>query len=163
MKVLISIIVLSLSFCCVAQDTPTWIGKINKYSERAPSTVCPDNVTDIIDGQVVFSSWDWQRAVITNLCFEIYIRGLTDQVEIRPGNLDVYANVPFKYPARFIKKKGNNWLYVLNLKDYAPIYPDGSSANGNKAKWIKFKLYAKEILGDGRDAVSNDVEIKFDF
>ncbi|OFY99971.1 MAG: hypothetical protein A2Z97_03730 [Bdellovibrionales bacterium GWB1_52_6] len=123
-----------------AADHPIWFGNFTVQITRADSAPPCNDANRVQDGRVEFDSWARTRSVISNFCFELYVPGATDQVEAVPGQLDVYINAPNKHSARFVEKRGNNFVYLINLRDLDPVL-HGISPSGNVEREFESKIF----------------------
>jgi hypothetical protein len=110
---------------------------------------------------VTYSAWDRERAALTNLCFEVYIPHLTDRPDGDPADLDVWVQAPFKFPARYIKRHGNNWVYAVSLKDLDPL-SRGISASGNTLTEIALQVRAISTRFNYTPALSAPISVRFE-
>ena len=138
----------------------TWIGNFSFHSQRNTKTYC-DSKAAVKSGQTTYGDWDRTRAVISNLCLEVYVPGLTDSAAVTPGEISVFVNAPTKYPARFIEKSGNNWVYAIDVKDLDPLL-HGVSNSGNTSSLLNLKVYAQPTLGNFQPAESEAIQLRFD-
>lgn len=110
---------LSLTTSSFAADG--WIGNFGKQSERSPGDLCQYS-KPLTDNTVTFDSWDATRAMVTVLCFEVYVPGVTDLNNSAPNKFDVYAmagpNEAMETSAQFVEKRGNNYVYAVDLKTF---------------------------------------------
>ncbi len=145
----------ALSFVCLglysilgltAHADPIWIGNFTKQSEAWPTHACHSG-TPLVNDTFTISKWDYYRALVLNLCFEVYIAGRTDQSEAHPDDEDVYVNLPFKFPATFVEKRGNNYVYALNVRDFDPRNASHLAPSGNNQ--FPFQLIVHTLSFDG--------------
>ncbi len=108
---------------------------------------------------MTYGSWDRQRAILTQLCLEVYVSGVTDQAASEPGSLEVFALAHIKYSARFLYRKGNNWVYGLNLRDFDPRY-GRPSENGNTALELDMRFYSRGVLRSFAFGESEPVKLR---
>lgn len=159
---------LMVSGGAVAQgNQDIWIGGLSKTAERAGTEgryhQC--NPSGWIEGDTIhFSDWDLTRAVVANLCFRVYQQGLTDDPNGSPGDLNVHvyygSGAPVVsrnrtqvdevtlYPARFVGREGNNFVYALAAHDFVPV--SGRAPNGNTSSTISLVIEAVNVgSGEG--------------
>jgi len=124
-----------------------WVGNFTVQITRAENAALCNDSNPVSGGGVVFDSWARTRSVISNLCFELYVPGVTDQANLKPGQLDVFINAPHKFPARYVERRGNNYLYLINLRDLDPVL-HGVSSSGNVEWEFESKIYSNYLTSE---------------
>ena len=84
-----------------------------------------------IDGDLRFSTWERTRAVRTEVCFDVYVPGVTDRDDVDVTRwLEAAARVryaptrPFvQAPATFVGRAGNNARFMIDLRALDPFPP----------------------------------------
>lgn len=138
-----------------------WVGNYSYLSDRNPQGVCaPSAGAGMTGNSIQYTEWDRERAVLSNFCFEVYVKGLTDQQQLNPGSLDVFVYAPYKFPARFVSKTGNNYRYVVSVKDLDPLL-HGTSASGNTKDDIRVKVQAETVDGYHSPCSGEPVRVRF--
>lgn len=112
-----------------AATPPQWLGNLASKISRDDSDPCA-NGTDAASG-TTFDTWARQRATVTNLCFEVYQPGLTDQGD--DGTVWQQLDVAVHWwgegstaPAQvayvdFDRRVGNNARYAWNWRTIDPF------------------------------------------
>lgn len=121
-----------------------WVGNFTVNISRADSIPLCDDTQKIKNEFVEFDSWARTRSVVSNLCFEVYVAGITDRAELFPGELDIFVNAPHKFNARFVEKRGNNYLYMIDLRDLDPVL-HGTALSGNRKQELDLTVFAKGL------------------
>jgi hypothetical protein len=104
-----------------------WAGKVTANSERSvrDGDICSKGF-DMNRGDFRFDGWARQRAAYTNLCFEVWMHGVTDQ-----ENPDFWKLLDVKLHYRYegvgsfatvhvnaFDRVGNNRRYVADLRNF---------------------------------------------
>jgi hypothetical protein len=155
-------VVLALPVSSFAGDG--WIGNFSVYSSRDPQSQCgsaADPAAPMDDSKTTYGQWDRTQAAVINLCFEVYAPGVTDKQDADSSNLDIYTLVPNKFPARFIEKKGNNFVYAISLRDVDPVL-HGVSSSGNTDIEAQLTFFGAQVLNNQSVAQSPVITIKFE-
>lgn len=105
---------------------PTWAGDLSKLLTRSSSAPCAGAVP--VDGDVLFDSWARTRAVRTELCFDVWEPGVTDEDDpLLWQKLDVQARfrvgdgvVEASY-VPYVGRAGNNARYAFDLRALDPL------------------------------------------
>ncbi len=111
----------------VVDEAPQWLGNVASVTSRAASSRCEGAVA--VSGDVGYDSGTRQRAVITDLCFEVYEPGVTDFDNADLWQqLDVQAHHRFDAGAPFVTtwvtfahRVGNNAQYAVDLRALDPF------------------------------------------
>lgn len=162
-KNLKSVFVVVVLFFSATAWCDSWVGDFSYLSKRGgePGALCAAAGQGVNNDSVVYTSWDRQRATASNLCFEVYVPGLTDQKEVMPGLLDVFTTAPSKFPARFVSKRGNNYVYLVSMKDFDPILHK-VAASGNTMDKFDVRVYVRPINGYLPSAESKWLKLQFE-
>lgn len=159
----------------VADQGPEWMGNVAVSLSRGGSRRCDGAVA--FGSQVSYGSWARQRAAITDLCFEVYEPGLTDDdgtwargdlwqkldvtVHHRFGNSGAFAT---DYVA-VANHTGNNAQYAVDLRAFDPFVwgkclngiptttvaqPDGDHLQATLE--VYFTVNGEDLRPEGRDA-----------
>jgi len=140
---------IALGNCNPAQATDPWAGSFSFQSSRDTSvSVCAPAGQGIQGGTVTYDSWSRTRAAFTNLCFEVYSPGITDQTDSNPASLNVFVNAPNEFPARFVRKNGSNFVYLLDLRSFDPVL-HGVSSSGNTQSTLTLDVFLHALPGGG--------------
>lgn len=100
-----------------------WVGNITKQITRlTPVKICDTESLSVEGNSLSFGSWERMRALVTNLCFEVYKEGVTEYYR---SNITSHMSVSVmngdvQYDAQYIDHIGNNALYVINLRLFDP-------------------------------------------
>jgi hypothetical protein len=159
-RLIIFFFVLAFSFPDLQAQTTWWAGDFATNFDRVSSALEKQcNFEKKLEGNLVtFDSWVRTRAVVRNLCFQVYLRGITDQGN-SPKQLAVYLAYrdaqgdkgPARiYPARFVEKVGNNFAYLVDLTDFDPMLHPPQAPNGNTYTQVTMDVYAYAVGPDGQ-------------
>lgn len=132
-----------------------WAGKVTATIERSVSDPC-GNPIDMNAGDLRYGGWARQRAAYTNLCFEVWMPGMTDQDN--PDfwrHLDVQVHYRYQGQGSFktqyvssIDRRGNNRRYVWNLRNADPFQVSTVPAG------IPYTVLSRFTGSDGREWAS---------
>lgn len=112
--------------------SPSWVGNYTKKTSRASSHPCDDGAA--LESGFGYDTWSRTRAISSDLCLELWQRGVTDsdqastpgyQVELR-YRFDGQAQWQSK-PLSYLDRVGNNARYTISMRaaDPFPMYgPD---------------------------------------
>lgn len=151
-----------IPFGAFAQTSEGTIDNFSVYSARAPQGDCNGTLEParaVSGGSVVYGSWDRQRAVLSDLCFEVFLPGVTD-VQAGPAGLEVFTYAPHKWQARFVQKKVDRFLYAVSLRDLDPVL-HGISDTGNTLSPVLLSFRAVRLWGVQTAVESAPLEIRF--
>ncbi len=131
------------------QASDPWVGSFSFQSSRDTSvSVCAPAGQGVQAGTITYDSWSRTRAALTNLCFEVYSPGITDQTDSNPASLNVFVNAPNEFPARFVRKNGSNFVYLLDLRSFDPVL-HGVSSSGNTQTTLTLDVFLHALPGGG--------------
>jgi len=101
---------------------PQWVGLATNLLTRDDSGDPCDGGSPAEDG-FSYDTWVRERAVVTNLCFEVYQPGITDvQDPTLWQDLDVELQLDGKsIPVAFDRYDGNNARYKISWRDLDPL------------------------------------------
>lgn len=149
-----------------AQDY--WIGDLNVVMARGSFNgkypVCGDRFVST-GASVVFDSWSRSRALVTNLCFSVWLPAVTDTADAQPSDLQAYVEYQdasgffLRTPAHFAGRDGNNFRYFIDLRDFDPVQY-GRSSNGNTLTELNIGL-AVTAPGKGFYRLRDASQLKF--
>ncbi|HEY1100311.1 MAG TPA: DUF6209 family protein [Myxococcota bacterium] len=114
----------------VVDEQPEWLGNVAASISRGVSSRCAGAVA--VAGPVNYDSWARQRAVVTDLCFEVYEPGVTDfdnadlwqQLDVQAHHrfASSTATAPFATSyVSFAHRVGNNAQYAVDLRALDPF------------------------------------------
>lgn len=115
----------------VVRPQPEWMGRLTANISRSGGAPCASASEGAIEGQFDYGTWARSRAVVGNVCFEVYRRGLTDgaasalwqSLDARayyrfdPAGPWQWAHVPL------VDRVGNNARYAFDVRALDPFRP----------------------------------------
>jgi len=130
-----------------------WAGKVTANLDRETSDACRDGLGDnLVNGEVSYGSWARQRAAHTNICFEVWMPGVTDQENPDFWRLiDVKVHYRYENEATFrteavasLDRRGNNRRYAWNLRQHDPFRDVTAPAA------VPYRVLSRRTGTDGR-------------
>jgi hypothetical protein len=107
---------------------PGWVGSPTALVTRASGHPCEGGAP--LQGSLRFDTWARTRAVLTNVCFQVWKQGVTDRDNPNLWReLDVqvryrYDDGPFQTThVSFVDRAGNNARYAMDLRAMDPMRP----------------------------------------
>ncbi len=130
-----------------AQDL--WVGAISYNQTRETSDIC-DKSHPIGNEDIFFGSWARQRAVYTNICFQVWKPGVTDQENPDFWKLlDVQVHTRYPCDQAFQteyvntpRRVGNNRQYVWDMRRLDPFM---GNCSGSKANFKIIRDFGTEV------------------
>lgn len=106
-----------------------WAGAVTSTIQRETDGPCNRSNDMMNSGDVSFSSWARQRAAYTNICFEVWMGGVTDRDGADYGNMiDVQAHYRYESEATWrtmyvnaVGRHGNNMRYAFGMRRTDPF------------------------------------------
>lgn len=110
-----------------------WAGNVTALLTRSPSNPPCGGGSPVGNSPISFSTWTRQRATDTNVCFEVWKPGVTDQENPDFARiLDVQVHFRYKegnFKSSFVNahdRVGNNRRYAWDIRGLDPWYGCGS-------------------------------------
>jgi hypothetical protein len=135
---------------CPARLAPGWVGSAVVRLTRDSGDDCAGGGS--LAAGFVFDTWARDRATVTNVCFEVWLKGVTDwnnpdlwrQLDVQARHRTGDGPFAASY-ARLVRRTGNNALYAWDLRSIDPfrphVCPDGPTTVSGEMEQSALELY----------------------